>query len=139
MFTKNNFNKENFDDGLVDAIGNRITNSEYTDSILAGTKYLTQVLRNKGTCEGDGSQLVGQVLGGGAPKFPINSLQTVSEKDEQKGLEQLLRGYYVGIRNPRTHEITEDTEEFCIRIMILIDTFFFVTLIEKQRNLILKL
>jgi uncharacterized protein (TIGR02391 family) len=123
MFTKNNFNKDNFDDGLVDAIGNRISNSEYTDSILAGTKYLTQVLRNKGACEGDGSQLVGQVLGGGAPKFPINSLQTVSEKDEQKGLEQLLRGYYVGIRNPRTHEATEDTEEFCIRIMVLIDTF----------------
>lgn len=123
MFTKNNFNKENFDAGLVDAIGNRITNSEYTDSILAGTRYLTQVLRNKGTCEGDGSQLVGQVLGGITPKFPINSLQTVSEKDEQKGLEQLLRGYYLGIRNPRTHEATEDTEEFCIRVMVLIDTF----------------
>jgi uncharacterized protein (TIGR02391 family) len=123
MFTKNNFNKKNFDDGLVDAIGARITNSAYTDAILTGTKYLTQVLRSKGTCEGDGSQLVGQVLGGSPPKHPINSLQTVSEKDEQKGLEQLLRGYYVGIRNPRTHEITEDTEEFCIRIMVLIDTF----------------
>ncbi|KJZ13832.1 hypothetical protein TW85_11575 [Marinomonas sp. S3726] len=122
MFTKDNFNKDNFDDGLVDAVGDRILNSAYTDSILAGTKYLTQFLRDKGSCEGDGSQLVGQVLGGTAPKLPINSLQSVSEKDEQKGLEQIIRGFYVCIRNPRTHEITEDTEEYCIRIMVLIDT-----------------
>ena len=78
--------------------------------------------REKSHTEGDGAQLVGQVLGGTAPKLPINNLQTVSEKDEQKGIEQMLRGFYIGIRNPRTHEITQDTEEFCIRIMIMIDT-----------------
>ncbi|WP_373032393.1 TIGR02391 family protein [Sulfurovum sp.] len=122
MFIKDNFNEENFDQGLVAAVGQRITNGEYTDAILAGTKYLTDMLREKSSSEGDGAQLVGQVLGGHTPKLPLNSLQTVSEKDEQKGIEQLLRGYYIGIRNPRTHEITQDTEEFCIRIMILIDT-----------------
>ena len=123
MFTKENFTKDNFDHGLVDAVGERISNSAYTDAILAGTKYLTHILREKGSCEGDGSQLVGQVLGGNAPKFPINSLQSISEKDEQKGLEQIIRGFYVGIRNPRTHEITEDSEEYCIRAMVFIDTF----------------
>lgn len=122
MFNKENFNADNFDPELISFVGNRINNEEFTDAILAGTKYLTDVLRKKGGCEGDGAQLVGQVLGGVAPKLPINSLQTVSEKDEQKGLEQLLRGYYIGIRNPRTHEITEDTEDYCIRIMVLIDT-----------------
>jgi len=122
MFTKDIFIAEHFDEGLISSVGNRINNGEYTDAILAGTKYLTDVLREKGNSEGDGAQLVGQVLGGAAPKLPINSLQTVSEKDEQKGLEQLLRGYYIAVRNPRTHEITEDTEDFCIRIMVMIDT-----------------
>lgn len=122
MFNKENFTIDNFDPELTSSIGSRIDNGEYTDAILAGTKYLTEVLREKGGCEGDGAQLVGQVLGGASPKLPINSLQTVTEKDEQKGLEQLLRGYYIGIRNPRTHEITEDTEDYCIRIMVLIDT-----------------
>jgi uncharacterized protein (TIGR02391 family) len=122
MYTKNNFTGDNFDAGLIAAVGNRLESGAFTDAILAGTKYLTDILREKGQCEGDGVQLVGQVLGGAAPKIPINKLQTVSEKDEQKGLEQLLRGYYIGIRNPRTHEATEDTEEFCIKMMVLIET-----------------
>lgn len=122
MFTKKNFNKDNFDEDLVSAVGNRLSNGEYTDAIIAGTKYLTDILREKGGAEGDGASLVGQVLGGNAPKLPINKLQTVSEKDEQKGIEQLLRGFYTGIRNPRTHEITLDTEGFAIRILIMIDT-----------------
>lgn len=122
MFTKNNFNADNFNAGLVAAVGNRIESDLFTDAIIAGTKYLTDTLREKGGCEGDGAQLVGQVLDGTAPKLPINTLRTVSEIDEQKGIAQLLRGYYIGIRNPRTHEATEDTEEFCIRIMVLIDT-----------------
>lgn len=122
MFAKENFTEEHFRPGLVQYVGNRIVNGHYTDAILAGTKYLTDVLREKGGVEGDGAQLVGQVLGGAAPKVPLNSLQTTSEKDEQKGIEQLLRGYYMGIRNPRTHENVEDTEEFCIRVMVIIDT-----------------
>jgi uncharacterized protein (TIGR02391 family) len=122
VYTKENFTEENFNKKLVKYVGNRIHNGHYSDAILAGTKCLTDVLREKGDVEGDGTQLVGQVLGGTAPKLQINSLQTTSEKDEQKGIEQLLRGYYMGVRNPRTHENMEDTEEFCIRIMILIDT-----------------
>ncbi|MFW0952908.1 TIGR02391 family protein [Vibrio parahaemolyticus] len=122
MYRKENFNEDNFDKKLVEAVGNRLEHGLYTDAILQGTKYLTQLLRDKGGCEGDGANLVGQVLGGNVPKLPINSGNTISERDEQKGIEQLLRGYYIGIRNPRTHEVTEDTEEFCIRILILLDT-----------------
>lgn len=122
MYKKENFTEENFNKDLVAYVGDRINNGHYSDAILAGTKCLTDALRQKGGVEGDGAQLVGQVLGGAAPKLPINSLQTTSEKDEQKGIEQVLRGYYIGIRNPRTHENMEDTEEFCIRIMVVIDT-----------------
>ncbi|HDZ8876921.1 TIGR02391 family protein [Aeromonas dhakensis] len=122
MFKKENFNEFNFDKNLVAAVGNRLDHGLYTDAILQGTKYLTQFLRDKGDCEGDGASLVGQVLGGTPPKLPINKGVTVSEKDEQKGIEQLLRGYYMGIRNPRTHEVTEDTEEFCMRVLVILDT-----------------
>jgi len=121
MLTKDIFTTENFNPGLIFAVGNRLQTGEYTDAILAGMKCLTDVLRAKGGIEGDGAQLVGQVLGGSAPTLRLNKLQTVSEKDEQKGIEQLVRGLYVGVRNPRTHEITEDTEDFCIRTLIIVD------------------
>ncbi|ELG6030792.1 TIGR02391 family protein, partial [Escherichia coli] len=123
MFVKNNFNTNNFDAELVEAIGNRLENNQFSDAILAGTKYLTTLLREKGQCEGDGAQLVGTVLGGQSPRIQINSLQSVSEQDEQRGFEALLRGYYQCIRNPRTHDNFPDTEDSCMRILIMLDTF----------------
>ena len=53
MYKKINFNKDNFDEGLVTSVGNRINNGEYTDAILAATKYLTDILREKGDTECD--------------------------------------------------------------------------------------
>lgn len=121
MFSKDLFTKDNFDSGLVDAVGNRLANGEYSDAIIAGVKYLTDTLREVGGVEGDGAQLVGQVLGGTAPIFALNKLQTVSEKDEQKGIEQFIRGIYIGIRNPRTHDAIEDTEDFAVRVLVAVD------------------
>lgn len=122
MFTKEQFTEENFDKGLVSAIGDRLDNGMYTDAIIAGGKYLTEVLREKGQVNSDGVALVGQVLGGNAPLLPLNKLQTQSEQDEQKGILQIVMGFYTGIRNPRHHDHLEDSEEFCIRILVLIDT-----------------
>lgn len=122
MFSSSMFTTEHFDKGLVVAVGNRLQNGEYTDAILAGTRYLTDVLRSLGDVEGDGAQLVGQVLGGNPPVHRINPLQSISERDEQKGIEQLLRGLYVGVRNPRTHETARDTEDYCVRVLVIIDT-----------------
>lgn len=58
MFVKNNFNTNNFDAELVEAIGNRLENNQFSDAILAGTKYLTTLLREKGQCEGMGLSLL---------------------------------------------------------------------------------
>lgn len=121
MFTTESLTEDNFDADLVAAIGPRLQNAHYTDAILAGIKHLSEKLREVSGTEGDGAQLVGQALGGNAPQFRLNSLQTNSEKDEQKGIEQLLRGLYIGIRNPRTHEVMEDTEDFAIRVLVLVD------------------
>lgn len=62
-------------------------------------------------------------MGGQSPRIQINSLQSVSEQDEQRGFEALLRGYYQCIRNPRTHDNFPDTEDSCMRILIMLDTF----------------
>ena len=122
MFKKELFTKEHFDEGLVDAVGDRLQNGKYTDAIITGGKYLTEVLRKKGKIDSDGVQLAGQVLGGNAPLLPLNKLQTQSEKDEQKGILQIVMGFYTGIRNPRAHDEVDDSEDYCIRILILIDT-----------------
>jgi uncharacterized protein (TIGR02391 family) len=69
------------------------------------------MLRDKTGADGDGVALVGQALGGDSPRLRINKLQTETEKSEQRGIEDILRGMYRAIRNPRSHEQIEDTQE----------------------------
>jgi uncharacterized protein (TIGR02391 family) len=81
----------------------------YGAAILDAMHHLSNILRAKANVDGDGPALVGQALGGESPRLRVNRLQTITEKDVQKGLEQILRGLYLGIRNPRSHEHVEDS------------------------------
>lgn len=83
----------------------------YSHAILEATYLLSGVLRERAGVDGDGTSLVGQALGGDDPKLKLNAFQSESERNEQKGFEQILRGVYVGIRNPRSHEQTTDDKE----------------------------
>lgn len=60
-------------------------------------------------------------MGGNAPLVALSALSTVSEKDEQKGMEQFILGIYVGIRNPRTHDAIEDSEDYAIKALVTVD------------------
>jgi uncharacterized protein (TIGR02391 family) len=82
---------------------------------------LATVLRERSGADGDGAQLVGQALGGDTPKLRVNGLQSESERNVQKGIEQLLRGMYLAIRNPRSHEQFKDTQQDADAIIHFID------------------
>jgi uncharacterized protein (TIGR02391 family) len=82
----------------------------YTHAILEAMHRVTVVLRERAGVDGDGAALVGQALGGDAPKLRVNAFQTESEKNEQRGIESILRGAYLAIRNPRSHEHASDPQ-----------------------------
>lgn len=96
---------------LWEAVEASYKSENYSHAILEATYFLSSLLRERAGVDGDGAALVGQALGGESPKLKLNSLQTESEKNVQKGFEQVLRGVYLGIRNPRSHEPTTDTRE----------------------------
>ena len=93
------------------AIANAYEADSYSHAILEATYHLSAVLRERAGVDGDGATLVGQALGGDDPKLKLNSLQTESDRNMQKGFEQILRGVYLGIRNPRSHEQTSDDRD----------------------------
>ena len=72
---------------------------------------VTTVLRERSGADGDGAALVGQALGGDTPKLLLNSFQSETERNIQRGIEQILRGLYLAIRNPRSHEQMIDTQQ----------------------------
>lgn len=92
----------------------------FTGAILDAFHYLSDLIRKKSDSEGDGAQLIGSAFGGASPKIKLNKLQTESERNIQKGMEQLLRGIYQTFRNPRSHEKVSDTDEDAQIIIIFI-------------------
>jgi len=93
----------------------------YSHAVLDAMHHVSNVLREKAGVDADGGALVGQALGGKTPRLRVNKLQTESERNVQKGLAQILRGLYLGIRNPRSHEQIEDSKETADAIIYFVD------------------
>ena len=104
----------------------------YKNAILEAIHFLSNVLRERAGVDGDGVSLVGQALGGDAPRLRINPFQTESERSEQKGFEQILRGLYQGIRNPRSHEQRIDTRQHAESIILFVN--FSIEVINSARK-----
>ncbi len=86
--------------------------------------FLTDVLRDKSGLDGDGKELVGAALGfgkGKSPRIQVNKLQTDTEKNIQIGLQELLKGMYSFVRNPRSHERVEDTKKTADTIILFLN------------------
>ncbi|MBI4547695.1 MAG: TIGR02391 family protein [Ignavibacteriae bacterium] len=83
----------------------------FTGAILDAIYFLGDLIRQKTGLSSDGTALVGQAFGGKDPKLKVNKLQSESDWNVQNGMEQMLRGLYQCIRNPRSHEKHTDTSE----------------------------
>lgn len=74
---------------------------------LEATKSIFARLRDSAGAVGDGAKLVDVVLSlgsSGIPMLAVNSLQTHTEKDEQTGLANLVKGLNGLYRNPTAHD-----------------------------------
>lgn len=93
----------------------------YSHAIVDAVHFLSNILREKSGIDGDGAALVGAALGGNTPPLKLNNFQTDYEKNEQRGMESLLRGIYMGIRNPRSHDLIKDDKATADAIICFID------------------
>jgi uncharacterized protein (TIGR02391 family) len=105
----------------------------YKNAILDAIHFLSDQIREKADVDGDGAALVGQAFGGENPPLRINKFQTETERNEQKGLEQILRGVYIGIRNPRSHEQGEDSQATANSIILFINLLFNIINTSKEQ------
>jgi len=116
---------------LWEAIEKNYENESYSSAILDAMHILTETIRNKTGLEGDGSSLVGQAFGGENPKLQLNKLQTESQKNIQKGTQEIIRGLYTAIRNPRSHDKYNDTKEEADSVIYFIS--YILKIIDKSK------
>lgn len=76
----------------------------YFHAVLEAVKSVMDKLRNKSGISEDGAALIDRALGGEWPKVRINAMSSDSERSEQKGFANLLRGIASMFRNTTAHE-----------------------------------
>jgi uncharacterized protein (TIGR02391 family) len=76
----------------------------YFHAVLEATKSIADKLRAKSGLTEDGAPLVDLTLCGDSPKLRVNPLVTESQKSEQKGFANLVKGTFGMFRNTTAHE-----------------------------------
>jgi uncharacterized protein (TIGR02391 family) len=76
----------------------------YFHAVLEATKSIADKLRAKSGLTEDGANLVDAALCGSAPRVAINDLLTDSQRSEQRGFSNLVKGTFGMFRNPTAHE-----------------------------------
>jgi len=118
---------------MWEAIQSSYEKRDFTGAIKDAIYFLSDVIREKSGLEGDGVALVGQAFGGKMPKLKINKLQTENEQNIQSGVEQLLRGLYQAVRNPRSHEKYSDSQEDADTLILFVN--YLLKFIDQSKSL----
>jgi len=89
-------------------------------------KSVAAKMRERTGLNDDGAPLVDRVLAGDPPLLAINQRSSISEKSEQSGFANLVRGTFGMFRNPTAHEarihwdMTKNDAEDLLSIVSLI-------------------
>lgn len=98
----------------------------YLHVVQEAVKSAADKMRARTGLTDDGAVLVDRVLGGEPPLLAINSRSTVSERSEQSGFANLVRGTFGMFRNPTAHEarihwsMTKEDAEDLLTIVSLV-------------------
>lgn len=80
-----------------------LLSDDYFHAVQEAVKSALDKLRARTGLTDDGSTLIDRALGGDPPMLAINPLQDESQKSEQRGFANLLRGIVGMFRNPTAH------------------------------------
>ena len=113
--------KEEISEELYEVIAQKYENGDYTGAITDSIKHLTDLIRSTINSSEDGQKLVAEAFDGNSPILKFTKMESESEINDHKGLTFLLKGIYMGIRNPRAHELYADSKEDCDSLIIFIN------------------
>lgn len=77
---------------------------DYFHAVQEAVKSVAAKLRSRTGLSDDGGVLVDRTLGGEPPMLAINDRRTPSQRSEQSGFANLVRGTFGMFRNPTSHE-----------------------------------
>lgn len=83
---------------------------QYRDAVLNSVIAVFDLVRSRSRAQADGEQLINLVFSPKNPKLVFSELRTESGQNDQKGFLEILKGAYLGIRNPKAHTLDNDLD-----------------------------
>jgi uncharacterized protein (TIGR02391 family) len=83
-----------------------LVSNNYFHAVLEATKSVAEKIRQRAGLTTDGLRLVDDAFAlgkAGIPMLAFNSLRTESERNEQNGMMNLMKGMFSAFRNPTAH------------------------------------
>jgi uncharacterized protein (TIGR02391 family) len=80
-----------------------LLDNNYFHAVLEAVKGIASMIRDKTGLVSDGAGLIDSAFGGSNPILCINNYSTETEKSEQRGFVNLLKGLFGTFRNPTAH------------------------------------
>jgi uncharacterized protein (TIGR02391 family) len=74
------------------------------NAVFEATKGLAERIREMTGLDLDGHRLVAAAFESDTPRVALNSLRTDTERNEQRGLANIMKGVFSAFRNPSAHE-----------------------------------
>lgn len=99
---------------IYDYCNAELITENYFHSVFEAVKSIAEEIRKRTNLTLDGSELIEKSLSVNSPLLKINRLETETEKSEQKGFANLIKGVFGMFRNTTAHapkviwNITED-------------------------------
>ena len=89
---------------VLDYCRAELMQQDYFHCVLEAAKSVSTKLRAKTGLTGDGARLIDEAFSLKNPRLALNSLRTESERSEQTGFANLLKGIFGVFRNVTAHE-----------------------------------
>jgi len=90
---------------VLDCCRAELVQDNYFHAVLEACKSVAEAIRQKSGLESDGAPLADAAFGGHMPHLALNALRTETERSEQSGFLNLLKGMFGTFRNPTGHAL----------------------------------
>lgn len=109
---------------VVELVKDRFIAGQYSDALITALKEINvivkEIVREAIGKEEDGPSLMRTAFKRDNPVIKLNSLTTISDKDEQQGYCDLFAGAMEALRNPLSHSNIEITKEDAIHKLFFV-------------------
>ena len=113
-------------------------NGHYRESMINAILCLFDMIREESGLQDDGASLIGKAFSVENPRIVLADLQSESGKNIQKGIIQILQGYFQAYRNVGSHSLKVSIDEKEVLSVLIGASRLYEKILEAEKAIFLR-